>query len=367
MLNLDGSYGEGGGQVLRTSLALSAITGQPVRLEKIRAGRRKPGLKPQHLASVRAAAKVCDAELEGARLDSQELTFVPRSAPTAGQYTFDVAQYAKGGSAGAVTLILQTILLPLALAEGISQVTLRGGTHVAWSPPFDYVKRVYLPTLVRMGIKAKVNIERWGWYPIGGGEVKATIEGQGTGKEPNAPGGSLAALDLRERGTLLRVRGLSASSNLPKHIRMRQEAAALQVLRSNRVNARIDVLEAPSKGQGTVVFLWAELENAVAGFTSLGELGKPAERVAEEAADQLVQFVQCNAALDRHLADQMVLPMTLAAGTSRFTTEAVTQHLLTNVWVANQFFPGRIRVEGEEGQPGECWTEARPQDTDLSG
>jgi RNA 3'-terminal phosphate cyclase (ATP) len=351
MLVIDGSHGEGGGQVLRTTLALSAITGQPVRLERIRAGRRKPGLMPQHLTSVRAVAKVCDAELEGARLDSQELTFVPRSAPIAGQYTFDVAQFAKGGSAGAVTLILQTILLPLALADGTSQVMLRGGTHVAWSPPFDYVKRVYLPALMRMGIKAKANIERWGWYPIGGGEVRATIEGQGAGRSP-------AGLDLRERGALLRVRGLSASSNLPRHIGTRQESAALQALRSNRVNARIDVLEAPSKGQGTVVFLWAEFDNAMAGFTSLGERGKPAERVAEEAADQLVQFLHSGAALDRHLADQMILPMALAAGPSRLTTEVVTQHLLTNAWVVNQFFPGRIRVEGEEGRPGECWIDA---------
>ena len=355
MLTIDGSYGEGGGQVVRTSLALSAITGQPVHLVKIRAGRRKPGLMPQHLTGVRAVAKVCDAELDGAKLDSQELTFEPHSAPRAGQYTFDVAQFAKGGSAGAVTLILQTVLLPLALAEGTSQVTLGGGTHVAWSPPFDYVKRVYLPTLGRMGIKAKANIERWGWYPIGGGEVKATVEGLGAGQEPRLPAASLAGLDLRERGAVVRVRGLSASSNLPKHIRTRQEGAALQVLRSNGVNARFEVVDAPSKGQGTVVFLWADFENAVAGFTSLGERGKPAEQVAEEAARELVEFLHGHAALDRHLADQLVLPMALAATPSQFTTERVTQHLLTNAWVVNQFFPGRVRVEGEEGQPGACW------------
>ena len=137
MLTIDGSYGEGGGQVLRTSLALSAITGQPVRVEDIRAGRRKPGLRPQHLTGVRAAAKICDAEVDGAKLNAQSLTFAPRSAPRAGTYTFDVAQAAKGGSAGSVSLILQTVLLPLALAEGTSQLTLRGGTHVAWSPPVD--------------------------------------------------------------------------------------------------------------------------------------------------------------------------------------------------------------------------------------
>jgi RNA 3'-terminal phosphate cyclase (ATP) len=153
------------------------------------------------------------------------------------------------------------------------------------------------------------------------------------------------------------VRGLSASSNLPKHIRMRQERAALQSLRSAGINARIDVLDAPSKGQGTVVFLWAEFENAVAGFTSLGERGKPAERVAEEAVDDLLDYVHGDAAVDPHLADQLVLPMALASGPSRFTTEVLTQHTLTNAWVVNQFLPDRVRVEGEEGQPGVCLAE----------
>jgi RNA 3'-terminal phosphate cyclase (ATP) len=347
MLSVDGSYGEGGGQVLRTSLALSAATGQPVKIDEIRSGRRKPGLQPQHLTCVRAAAKICDAETEGDKLHSQTLTFAPRSAPQAGTYTFDVAQVAKGGSAGAVSLILQTVLLPLTLAEGTSQVTLRGGTHVAWSPPFDYVKRVYLPTVARTGIRAKVHIGRWGWYPIGGGEVNLVVEGQGQDA-------CLGGLDLCQRGALLRVRGLSASSNLPKHIRMRQEQAALQTLRSSGVNARVEVLDAPSKGQGTVVFLWAEFENAVAGFTSLGERGKPAEQVAEQAARDLLAYLQSEAALDRHLADQLVLPLALASGQSQFTTEDVSRHLLTNAWVVNRFLPGRVRIEGEEGQMGSC-------------
>jgi RNA 3'-terminal phosphate cyclase (ATP) len=148
---------------------------------------------------------------------------------------------------------------------------------------------------------------------------------------------------------------VSASSNLPKHIRTRQERAALQVLRSNGVNARIEVVDAPSKGKGTVVFLWAEFENSVAGFTSLGELGKPAERVAEETADELLAYLVGGAALDPYLADQLVLPMAMAEGPLAFTTLEVTQHLLTNAWVVNQFLPGRVRVEGEEGRPGVCW------------
>lgn len=160
-------------------------------------------------------------------------------------------------------------------------MALLGGTHVAWSPPFDYIKRVYLPTLGRLGVQAKVQIEKWGWYPIGGGIVNATVQGRGQAA-------SLAGLDLVERGALMRVRGISATSNLPKHISLRQEGAVLQQLRSNGVNARIDRVEAPSKGQGTAVFLWAEFENSVAGFTSLGERGKPAEQVAEEATRGLL-------------------------------------------------------------------------------
>jgi len=347
MRTMDGSYGEGGGQVLRTSLALAAITGQSIEIMGIRAGRRKPGLRPQHLTCVRAAAKICKAKVTGAKLKSKRITFEPQSAPKAGAYTFDVAQAAKGGSAGSTGLVLQTILVPLALTEETSQVTLRGGTHVAWSPPFDYVKRVYLPALAKLGVEAKMNIKKWGWFPIGGGEVRITIKGRG----PNRP---LAAQDLCHRGALLRIRGLSASSNLPKHIRTRQERTVLQVLRSNGLNVRVNVVNAPSKGQGTVVFLWAEYEKTVAGFTSLGELGKPAERVAEEASLDLLSFVQSDTSLDRHLADQLVLPLALADGPSYFTTEMVTRHLLTNAWVVNQFFPGRVRVEGQEDQPGSC-------------
>jgi RNA 3'-terminal phosphate cyclase (ATP) len=375
MLAIDGSYGEGGGQVLRTSLALAAITGQPLRIEHIRAGRRKPGLMPQHLTCVRAAAKVCGARLEGAKLKSQTVTFVPASRPQAGSYTFDVAQAAKkGGSAGSVSLVLQTVLLPLALAGGISQITLRGGTHVAWSPPYHYLKRVYLPALERMGIQAKVNIQKWGWYPQGGGVVRATVGGPGVANrqasdspdrairttqsesapEEAAAASQLSGLNLCQRGGLVRVCGVSASSNLPKHIRVRQERSALQVLRAKGVNARIDVVDAPSKGQGTVVFLWSESEGISAGFTALGELGKPAEQVAEEAAGALLGYLDSDAAVDRYLADQLVLPLALAEGASRFTTEVVTQHLLTNAWVVNQFLPGRVRIEGKRGEPGRC-------------
>ena len=349
VLVVDGAYGEGGGQVLRTSLSLSAITGRPLRLVSTRAARRKPGLMPQHLTAVRAIARVCNAEVEGDKLNSEELTFVPGTAPRAGSHTFDVAQVARGGSAGSVGLIAQAVLLPLALAPGASELTLRGGTHVSWSPVYDYLKRVYLPTLRWMGVEAKVQIVKWGWYPVGGGEVKLRIQGLPVEARPQG-------LSLLQRGSLLRVRGVSASSSLPKHVRQRQEGTALQVLRSNGVNPRIDVLDAPSKGTGSVVFLWAEFEHVLAGFTALGEKGKPAELVADEASQALLAYLRGDGALDRHLADQVILPMALADGPSSFTTEAVTQHLLTNAWVVNQFFPGRVQVGGVEGTPGALCT-----------
>jgi len=344
MIVIDGSYGEGGGQVLRTSLTLSALLSKPVRIENIRARRRKPGLQAQHLTGVRAIAQVCDAELDGADLGSLTLTFQPQSSPGAGDYSFDVAEARKGGSAGATSLVFQTLLLPLAFAPGQSRLTVRGGTHVAWSPPFHYLKHVYLPTLARMGLEAQVEIEKWGWYPIGGGEMTALIRGQ---REIH-PGG----LDLVERGALKRLWGISATSNLPAHVGQRQKKRTEEYLRKRGFDPQIEIVNAPSPGTGTVVFLAAEYEHTVAGFSALGERGKPAEKVAEEACHELVVYHQSDACLDQHLADQLILPLALASGPSAFTTCEITQHLLTNVWVVEQFLDVRFEIEGEEGQKG---------------
>ena len=353
MIVIDGSYGEGGGQVLRTSLTLSALLKEPVRIENIRAKRPKPGLAAQHLTGVLAAARICDARLEGAELGSQTLTFVPRSPPRAGRYAFDVAEARKGGSAGATSLVFQTLLLPLALAEGTSRLVIKGGTHVAWSPPFHYLKHVYLPTLRRMGIEAEVEIERWGWYPIGGGEMRARIQGLGgKGFGLTSDLYPLTPIDLTERGPLKRLWGISATSNLPAHIGRRQKRRAEEFLRQLGFDPQIEIVDAPSPGQGTCVFLVAEYENAVAGFTSLGRRGKPAEKVVEEACRQFVEYHQSGACLEGHLADQLILPLALASGPSAFTTSRITQHLLTNVWVVKRFMDVKFEVEGEEREIG---------------
>jgi RNA 3'-terminal phosphate cyclase (ATP) len=344
MIVINGSYGEGGGQVLRTSLTLSALSGEPLRIENIRAKRRKPGLQAQHLTGVRAIAQICDAELEGADLGSLALTFRPRSSPRAGEYSFDVAEARKGGSAGAISLVFQTLLLPLSFAPGQSRLRIRGGTHVAWSPPFHYLTHVYLLTLAGMGLEARAEIERWGWYPIGGGEMTASIRGQGESY--------LSGLDLVERGELKHLWGISATSNLPAHIGQRQKKRAEEYLRKRSFDSRMEIVDAPSPGQGTVVFLVAEYERTVAGFSSLGRRGKPAEKVAEEACREFIEYHQSGACLDEHLADQLILPMSLASGPSAFTTCKITQHLLTNVWVVEQFLDVRFDIKGEEGQRG---------------
>lgn len=343
---IDGSYGEGGGQVLRSAIALAALLGRPVRIENIRAKRKNPGLQAQHLTSVRAAARVCDAHLEGAHLESTVLEFVPRSAPRAGQYRHDVAEARRGGSAGSTSLVFQCVLLPLAFASGTSRVTIQGGTHVAWSPPYHYLADVFLPTLARMGITCTLKLERWGWYPHGGGVIHAEVHGIG-------PHGRLQGLTLMKRGDLVRLTGFSAVSNLPRHILERQAEQAESLLRQAGYAPRIERLTPRASGPGTAVYLLAEYEHTKAGFVAYGRRGKPAEAVAQEAVDAFLTYHRTEAALDPHLADQLILPMALAEGPSAFTTSEITKHLLTNIWVVQHFTDTRFEIEGTKGDPGE--------------
>lgn len=342
---IDGSYGEGGGQVLRSAVTLAALLGQPVRIENIRAKRKNPGLQAQHLTGVQAVARVCDARLEGARLGSTVLEFIPQTPPRVGKYHYDVAEARRGGSAGSTSLVLQTVMLPLVFASGLSHVTIRGGTHVGWSPPFHYLTDVFLPTVARMGIACAMNLERWGWYPHGGGIMHAEIHGLGSR-------GRLRGLTLTERGDLVRLTGFSAVSNLPRHILERQAERAESLLRQAGYTPRIARVTPRASGPGTAVYLLAEYEHVRAGFVAYGRRGKPAEAVAREAVEAFLAHHRTGAALDPHLADQMILPMALAKEPSAFTTSEITEHLLTNIWVVNRFTDIRFQVEGETGEPG---------------
>jgi RNA 3'-terminal phosphate cyclase (ATP) len=336
MIQIDGSHGEGGGQVLRTSLTLAILTGQALLIENIRAGRPNPGLAAQHLASVRAAAAVCDAAVEGDELGSKQLKFEPGCPVQGGDYTFDVAEMRAGGSAGAVSLVFQTVFLPLALATEPSRLVLRGGTHVAWSPPFPYLDQVYLWMLEPLGLKARLTLHQWGFYPAGGGHMVAEI-----------PGGvrSLDPLSLTERQPLQRVWGTAAVANLPSHIPQRMANRARNVLAESDIKADVQALRVRANGPGAGIFILAEYDNHVrVGFTAYGRKGLPAERVAEAACDAFITYHQSDAPVDMHLADQLILPLTMANGQSTFTAEHITEHLRTNLWVVEQFKVARFRV-----------------------
>jgi len=334
-IQIDGSYGEGGGQILRTSLTLSVLTGRPLELVNIRAGRSKPGLRPQHLTAVRAAAAICSAELSGDALHSQYLSFRPMVAPLAGEYRFDVSDAAPGGSAGSTTLIAQTVLLPLALAGQVSQVTLCGGTHVAWSPPFHYLQQAFLPALQRMGLRVDAQLETWGWYPVGRGELKLVVQ----------PGNGLDSLVWDEPGELERVTGVAAVTNLPAHIPQRMASRANKVLQSQGISAQVQPLRARGPAAGAGVFLTAEYSKGVLGFSALGRRGKPSEQVADEACDHLLQHHRTGRAVDPHLADQLVLPLALAAGESTFSASKITPHTLSNMHVVQRFLDAPITVD----------------------
>jgi len=339
VLTIDGSQGEGGGQILRTALALAAITGRAICIEKIRAGRKNPGLAAQHLTGVRAIAGICDAHVDGDELGSQRLTFVPGRPPQAGDYVFDVAEAREGGSAGATTLVLHTILLPLALSDGDSTVIIRGGTHVAWSPSFDYARDVWLPALSQMGICATLELSRWGWYPVGEGEIQIVINGLS---------GKPSPLTQVKRGALRRVRGRAVAANLPSHIPQRMVTRARSLLEGAGVDARIEPLRVRAACAGAGIFLTAEYEDVCAGFSALGAKGKPSEVVAEEAVAALLDHRDSGAAFDQYLADQLILPLALAGGASSYTAERVSRHLTTNAWVVERFNLARISIEGRQ-------------------
>ncbi len=339
MIEIDGSYGEGGGQILRTALALSSLTGMELLVTRIRASRSRPGLSPQHLAAVRAAARICRAELEGDELRSTEVSFRPKMRPQAGEYAFDVAEASKGGSAGSVTLLAQTVLIPLAAAVGgKSKLSLRGGTHVRWSPPYTYFEQVYLPALRRLGLRATSELNSWGFYPVGGGEIELTVEGFG------APGDEAQwqPVDWTERGDLERVSGEAIGCNLPAHIPQRMTDRARSCLADLEAPFAVSPRRVRGRGPGAGLFLVGVYDPVNAGFSGHGEKGKPSEKVAEEACEAFRAHHTSGAAVDEKLADQLLLPLALIEGRSSFVTSAITEHLRTNAHIIRIFQPCRI-------------------------
>lgn len=320
MLEIDGSYGEGGGQIIRTSIALSTLTGTPVRIFNIRVSRPKPGLAAQHRKAIETAASICGAEVGGLAIGSREITYVP-GKPAGGFFSIDI------GTAGSITLLLQC-LMPAALnLDSPLELRIRGGTDVEWSPSVDYLKNVTLPALSRMGYRCCIELIARGYYPVGGGIVRARIQPSVLEKvsfEAPAP---------------RKVRGISHSSGLPAHVTQRQAASAAGLLSEAGIEHEISEETAKYTSTGSGITLWC----GAAGSCSYGRRGKPAEEVGRDAAESIIREIQRGAGVDVHLADQLIPYMALARGGS-FTARELSMHTKTNIWVTEQFLDVKFRI-----------------------
>ena len=326
MKTIDGSFGEGGGQILRSSLALAAVTQTAVEVVNVRAGRKKPGLLKQHLCAAKAAATVCNGKLDGAELGSRHVVLRPQAVQP-GAYRFSV------GSAGSAVLVLQTVLPPLLWADGPSTVTVEGGTHNRFAPPFEFLERVFRPALAAIGGQLELNLERAGFFPVGGGRIVAHIR----------PLTDPRPLQMTERVAMSAQRGVILTSALPGHV-VRRERSALQARLGHDLDVHVVECESPGPGNAVLVEQTYGLARSI--FTGFGERGRPAESVASEAADAATRFRAANVPVDEYLADQLLLPMALGRG-GAFKTVALSAHSTTHIHVLEQLLDARIDVQVE--------------------
>ncbi|MBF0543590.1 MAG: RNA 3'-terminal phosphate cyclase [Candidatus Riflebacteria bacterium] len=331
MIYIDGETGEGGGQILRTSLALSMCTGKPFQIANIRAKRKKPGLLRQHLTAVNAAKSLCNANVDGGEISSQTLEFVP-SEVIAGEYHFAI------GTAGSTTLVLQTILPPLLCSKGVSTIRLEGGTHNPFAPPFHFISEAFFPILNRMGANCSAKLSTWGFYPAGGGRIEVTI---------TPPTEKLSILDLRERGKLIKAEALAAVSKIPREV-----AEDECNLITNKAAFPVDkckIENADSPGPGNVAMLGMEFENSRVFFTGFGEIGVSRNKVGHTVISSANKLYRSKAAIDEHMSDQLLIPMALAGG-GCFTTLHSTQHTITNIEIIKKFLSVEISCEKLSGE-----------------
>ena len=332
MIIIDGAMGEGGGQVLRTSLTLAMITGQPLKLINIRAKRNKPGLLRQHLTAVLAAEQITNGRVTGAQLGSQSVEFVPGKI-TAGDYHFAI------GSAGSTVLVCQTILLALAFADEPSTVTFEGGTHNGKSPSLSFLQQSFLPLLAQMGVKADVCVERYGFYPVGGGKWTITIN----------PMGECKGIDLLTAGAEFSAQDKNCSltallCRLSPKIGEREIAASANTLAWQGANSEIIHVESPASGNTFQIAIASEHYAIM--FEEIGQVGISAERVANGAAKRARDFIASRAAVEENMADQLLLPMALAQN-GNFTTTKPSLHTTTNIEVIKQFLPLNFMITKE--------------------
>jgi len=330
VIEIDGSHGEGGGQLLRMALALSALTRKSVTVNRIRAGRPNPGLAAQHVTAIRAVAELASAEVEGLEVGSSQVAFRPGDL-VGGDHAFDV------GTAGSVTLVLQACLPVAFAAKASTHLRITGGTDVKWSPPLDYFARVFLPWIRRLGGQADLLSHRRGYYPRGGGEIELAVQ----------PTIAWSPLQLSEPGAVERVRGIAHAANLPEDIPKRMKNAALRRLHGVP-DAKIEERVYPGEdavGQGGAIVLWAEREHTLLGADRLAERGKSSEQVGEEAAEALDAELISGATVDLHAADQLVVYLALAERPSAFLVREISGHLRTMAWLIPQFVNRNVEFQ----------------------
>jgi RNA 3'-phosphate cyclase len=333
MLEIDGSQKSGSGTILRMSLALATIKQESLHITNIRHNRKQPGLRPQHLESVNTAANLCNAEIEGAKLNSRELWFKPKSI-ISGEIKAEI------GTAGSIPLLLLTILPICAhVRDSVKVHVINGGTDVRFSPTINYMKHVLLPTLQLMGLKATIDVKRFGYYPKGNGEVVLNVE----------PSSELYPLSIDEFGEIQEIKGISVCTYLEKQkVAERQAQKATDILRKHGIETKIQVVNDKSNPiqKGSSITLWAKTtKGALVGADAIGELKKTSETVGKEAAERLLKEITTQSTVDIHLADMLIPYVALAKGNSTFITRKITEHIDTNIWLMKKILNIKIEIK----------------------
>ncbi|WP_410508236.1 RNA 3'-terminal phosphate cyclase [Methanosarcina hadiensis] len=345
MIEIDGSYGEGGGQLVRTAVALSAVTGKEIKVTNIRKNRPNPGLKQQHLKALETAAEICGARVSGLFQGSSELFFAPVEIK-GGKYNIDI------GTAGSITLLLQCIMPAMPFAKEKVELAIRGGTDVLWSPTIDYLKHVTFRALEQLGYAGSVTLKERGYYPRGGGNVSAVFEPcklhgfhfRKAEENKRTGEGLTGEADVKGERSQQEITGISHASNLPSHVPARQAESARSLLLETGYTSIIEVQSHELFSTGSGITLWT----GYCAGSALGKRGLPAEKVGRSAAEEVIEELRAGAAVDTHLADQLIPYMALA-GSSSYTVRELTLHAATNIWVTEQFLDVKFKIEEKEG------------------